>query len=185
MKKLLSFFIVFLLTACSMADRSTKITSQVQGLIYNDIASRYSPRLTQVFLEDFSDGSQALRYMTELFGKNSSGVEYSIYVVSSKNADEHLSLLNKFIDWNKKAKDRGDQFEKKIGSAKTVNGYIQYTFHSSNEYKNLLVTCFSLSEDSMCTDATTFDLSSVNYIISDITKLKNRSLKQLDTSIYQ
>ncbi|HHT7700624.1 hypothetical protein ACFGW3_06595 [Pasteurella multocida] len=60
MKKLVLVGLVSaLLVGCTSASKMTKVNSNVKGLVYNSVASNYTPMLTTVSLLDFDDGSQA------------------------------------------------------------------------------------------------------------------------------
>lgn len=129
---------------------------------------------------------QALNYRTETYKTNQFGQkEYANLTIPTYSADEHLNMLNKFLNWNKTAKERGDQFDKEIGRVDTINGYVIYTFHSGNQYSNLLDVCFTTPKMAPCTiSSLIFDVKNVNKIIKDVEKLKSGGFKQLDTSIY-
>lgn len=175
---------VFLL-GCQTADKTTKIASNVKGMIYNDIASNYFPRLTIISLENFPGGKQYLTYQTETY-KVEYGIRKSIYYrIPFDNIDEHQALLEKFLAWNTKASSRKDMFTKEIGRASTFNGYSVFTFHSGNQHSNLLNICFSLTDSPGCsTNGVVFDVENVELIINDLKKFKSGSFKQFDPSIY-
>lgn len=188
MRKIITLlFCGFVLTACQTADKITKLNSPVEGTVYNSVASDYLPMLTTAMLLDFSDGSQALVYQVETYKSDKFGNrEKANYTIASGSVNEHLAALNKFIDWNDKAKSRGDQFTKEIARVKTVNGYSVYTFHSGNKYSNLLDVCFTSPENAPCLiQSVTFDVKNVKRIIEDVNKFKDGKFKHLDTSIYQ
>ncbi|HHE3463678.1 TPA: hypothetical protein ACPDJG_000596 [Pasteurella multocida] len=175
-----------LLIGCSTANNLTKINSSVEGLIYNSVASDYLPGLTSALLLDFDEGYQAVTYTTETYKTNQFGQREKVNItIPSYAVDDHLIMLNKFLSWDQKAKERGDQFSKEIGRVKTVNGYSIYTFHSGNKHSNLLNVCFTNPESMPCNiDSITFDVKNVKLIIQDLNKFKSGGFKQLDTSIY-
>lgn len=187
MKKILALVFCLFVVGCHTADKVTKIKSQVEGSVYNSVASNFLPMLTTSMLLDFSDGSQALMYQVDTYKRDQFGSsEKANYTIASYSVNDHLLMLNKFIDWDTKAKNRGDQFTKEIGRVKTINGYSIYTFHSGNQYSNLLNVCFTAPESAPCTiQSVTFDVKNVKYIIDDVNKFKDGKFKQLDTSIYQ
>lgn len=187
MKKILALVFCLFVVGCQTADKVTKIKSQVEGSVYNSVASNFLPMLTTAMLLDFSDGSQALMYQVETYKRDQFGNhEKANFTIASHSVNEHLATLNKFLDWDAKAKSRGDQFTKEIARVKTINGYTVYTFHSGNQYSNLLDVCFTSPENAPCLiQSVTFDVKNVRRIIDDVNKFKDGKFKQLDTSIYQ
>ncbi|HDR1860346.1 hypothetical protein ACFGYG_05985 [Pasteurella multocida] len=188
MKKLVLVGLVSaLLVGCTSASKMTKVNSNVKGLVYNSVASNYTPMLTTVSLLDFDDGSQALNYRSETYKRDNYGNIQTVNVtIPNTSLEQHLELLNKFIDWDIKAKARAEQFDKEIGRAKTTNGYSVYTFHSGSKYSNFLDICFVISEGSPCMiESITFDVQNVKNIIQDLTKFKSGGFKHVDTSVYQ
>ncbi|WP_129582268.1 hypothetical protein, partial [Rodentibacter caecimuris] len=184
-KLLLTGLACALLVGCMSASKMTKINSNVQGLAYNSVATNYTPMLTRASLLDFDDGSQALNYKIDSYKRDNYGNKQTVnFSIPNNSADQHLGLLNKFIEWDTKAKARSEQFDKEIGRVKTVNGYSVYTFHSGSKYSNFLDICFVITENSPCViDSATFDVSNVKELIKDINKFKNNKFQHIDTSI--
>ena len=159
-----------LLIGCSSANNVSKIPTDVKGMVFNNVASTYMERPTSAYLVDYPNGNQSIEYVVK---------------IPSDHASEHLSMLNKFLEWDKLAKSRNDSFSKEIGIAPTTNGYNVYAFHSGNNNTNVLVSCFSLTNTPGCgIEEAVFTVDNVKKIIRDVNKLKTGSLKPVDTSIY-
>ncbi|WP_143411962.1 hypothetical protein [Canicola haemoglobinophilus] len=176
----------WLLVGCTTASKLTKVSSNVQGLAYNSVASNYTPMFTTASLLDFDDGSKAIHYKMETYKRDNYGnIQTANVTIPDTSLEQHLVLLNKFLDWDIKAKSRSEQFDKEIGRAKTINGYSVYTFHSGSQHSNFLDVCFVLGENGFCMiESITFDVTNVKRIIEDLTKFKNGQFKHVDTSIY-
>lgn len=187
MKKTFILLFCAFLFGCIMPSKTSVVNSHVKGMVYNSVMSDYTNMLTTVSLMDFSDGKQALSYRVQTYKLDQFGNREDVYLhIPRESVDEHLSLLNKFIDWDSKAKSRNEQFDKEIGRAKTINGYSVYNFHSGSSRSNFLAICFVLSEKGACmVDDVTFDLPNVKLLIQDLNKFKTGGFKPIDASIYQ
>lgn len=187
MKKLLLVSLIgALLAGCTMADKETRVSSAVQGMVYNSAISKYTPMPTTVSLSTYGS-NQELAYRTDGYGFNQYGSkEQVVLFIPKNNVAEHEKILNKFLEWDNLAKSREDQITKTIGSAKTVKGNMIYTFHSGNEYLNILSACFDVLTSSVCgVNPVAFDRKNVEYLLQDIQKLKNGSFQHTDLSVYQ
>lgn len=187
MKKLVLVGLVSaLLVGCTIADKETRVSSPVQGMVYNSVMSKYTPMPTAVSLSTYGN-DQELAYRTDGYGFNQYGSkEQVVLFIPKNNAVEHEKILNKFLEWDNLAKSRGDQITKMIGSAKTVKGNMIYTFHSGNEYVNVLSACFDVLTSSVCgVNPVAFDRKNVEYLLKDIQKLKLGGFQHSDLSVYQ
>lgn len=184
MKKLILIALTSIgLFACSSANNIERISTDVKGMVFNDLSATYVERPTKAYLIDYPDGSQSLEYVVEPYRMNTAGIALKI---PSKHASEHLILLNKFLDWNKLAKSKNDNFSKEIGIVPTTNGYTIYTFHSSNKETTVLAACFTMTNSSGCGyDSVAFSVGNVEKIIKDVNNLASKSVKKVDTSIYK
>ncbi|VGM95203.1 Uncharacterised protein [uncultured Avibacterium sp.] len=187
MKKLVLIGLVSaVLAGCTSADRVSKVNSPVQGMVYNSVASTYTPMLTTASIASFPD-DQELIYRAESYKANSyGGRQFVVLRILKSNVKEHEELLQKFIKWDNLAKARNEQFTKLIGSAKVHNGNMIYTFHSGNQYENILSVCFDVLTTSVCgVDPISFDRKNVELILKDIQKFKQGGFKHTDLSVYQ
>jgi hypothetical protein len=174
-----------LLIGCSSANNVSKIPTDVKGMVFNNVASTYMERPTSAYLVDYPNGNQSIEYVVETYRMNNGLGANLTLKIPSEHASEHLSILNKFLEWDKLAKSRNDSFSKEIGIAPTTNGYNVYAFHSGNNNTNVLVSCFSLTNTPGCgIEEAVFTVDNVKKIIRDVNKLKTGSLKPVDTSIY-
>lgn len=188
MKKIILFLIItcFSITGCQTAIRTTNVSSNVKGFVYNSVLSNYFPRLTTVSLSEFSDGSQFLTYKTETYESLYGVPQFIVFSIPIDNIDDHRGLLEKFLEWDKKALSRGDMFTKEMGRAKAYNGYSNYTFHSGNKRNNYLDICFSMTDSSGCSlEGVAFDTENVKNILNDIDRIKSGEIKHLDDSVYK
>lgn len=186
MKKLLFVAMTTAIISSCASNDFVQIPTEVKGMVFNDIGSTYLERPTRAYLIDYPDGSKSLEYVVESYRMQAGSPVGIALKIQEKNVSEHLAAFNKFLDWDKLAKQRKDNFSKEIAIVPTTNGYNVYAFHSGNKNTNVLVSCFSMTNSSGCGyDAITFTPQNVHRIIKEAEMLKNKTLKPVDTSIYQ
>ena len=157
MKLLLQIFaLVGLLTSlgCVTTKEETRVSSSLSAREYNEIYSTYSKRPTWVTLRKMSDGNSVLTIEMEQYAYNptaSHAPEHMTpYRVSfdERFADQYISLIDKYLEWESKAQKRGDAFTKIIGKANTwaAMGTLKlgFYFHSGNESSHLLMVGLDL-----------------------------------------
>lgn len=89
MKKILALVFCLFVVGCQTADKVTKIKSQVEGSVYNSVASNFLPMLTTSMLLDFSDGSQALMYQVDTYKRDQFGSsEKANYTIASYSVND-------------------------------------------------------------------------------------------------
>jgi hypothetical protein len=120
--------------AAGMIDTSKRISSTLQSTEFNSVASRYMERPTFASVAIMKDGSRVLNIMIDSYGSNQPTVP-----LYEKNKKEYIEAIDKFLEWESKARSNKDLFEKEILRIRNPNTLIiQLSFHSGNEYNHYL-----------------------------------------------
>lgn len=133
---LLLLAIAAILSGCAagMIDTSKRISSDLQSTGFNSIASRYMDRPTFVSFAIMKDGSRVLNIMIDSYGTNQPTVP-----LYEKNKTEYISAIDKYLEWESKARSNKDSFDKEILRVSNPNTLIvQFSFHSGNEFNHYL-----------------------------------------------
>ncbi len=111
------------LAGCTTLAEETRISTRLAASDYNDIANRYLERPTFVSLQTLSDGAVTLRVRMERYdggydARLGVALEHSL-PFDQRYVGEYLPLIDKYLEWEKLATERGDQIEREIGRATT------------------------------------------------------------------
>ena len=139
--------LIALMTACTTLSAETRIPSTLRASEFNDTASQYMERPTFVAVQSFSDGNIALQVLVDEYGTGYDpalgiATQHVTYFDKRFIAD-YLSLIDKYLEWEALAAQRGDLIEREIGRAKTwgVGGDIELRFgiYSPKTSQHLLI----------------------------------------------
>lgn len=138
---------VVLLAACTTMGAETRIASALQASEFNDVGSQYMARPTFVSIQEFSDGDASLKVEMDeygsgynpLLGVNTPHVTY----FGKKYVAGYLPLIDKYLEWETLASQRGDLTERTIGETKTRAGGgemdLRFRFFSSGQSNHILI----------------------------------------------
>lgn len=139
------------LAGCTTVKDETRIPSNLSASEFNDVASQYMERPTFVAVQSFSDGRTALRVEMDEYG---TGYDPTLKIVTphvtyfdKRFVAEYLPLIDKYLEWEALAAQRGDLIERPIGEAKSQGAGAEVTLkfgiYSSSSATHLLVieTC--------------------------------------------
>lgn len=136
-----------LLAGCTTMGPETRIPSALQASEFNDVAGQYMARPTFVSIQEFSDGDSSLKVEMDeygtgydpLLGVNTPHVTY----FGKKYVANYLPLIDKYLEWETLASQRGDLTERTIGETKTRAGggemNLRFRFFSSGQADHILI----------------------------------------------
>jgi hypothetical protein len=130
------------LASCTSIKNTTKINSNIHAKEYNSIASQYLARPTFVTIEEMSSNEITLAITMDNYKSTSIPVRFS-----KTDTASYIAMIDKYLEWEKLARTRGDALTKEIGRSKTwsngpVSGTLKFTFHSGNSSNHLLAIAF-------------------------------------------
>ena len=125
------------LSSCASLTPQTenRIASSLAAKEFNSISSTYMNRPTFVSSVIMKDGSQSLYVKVDSYGSAK-----GILSLSYANRDFYVRSIDKFLEWEKKAKANKHAFNKEIGNVKELSGRANYylEFVSGNEQSHYL-----------------------------------------------
>lgn len=139
--------IAALLAACTTLSAETRIPSTLQASEFNDVASQYMARPTHLSVQSFSDGNVALQVLVDEYGTGydptlKTTTQHVTYF-DKRYVAVYLPLIDKYLEWEALAAQRGDLIERQLGVAKTwgVGGDIELRFgiYSPSTSQHLLI----------------------------------------------
>lgn len=134
-------------SACTTLSAETRISSALRASEFNEVGSEYLERPTFVSVQSFSDGNTALQVLMDEYGTGydpllKTTTQHVTYFDKRYVAD-YLPLIDKYLEWEALAIERGDQIDRPVGVAKTwgVGGDIELKFgiYSSKTSQHLLI----------------------------------------------
>lgn len=155
--------LAFTLTACTSVSQSTRLSTGLEAVEFNSIASGYLPRPTFVSLEMMSDGQEVLAIQMDQVGNTR--YEYGIDVhhqfrMLPSAVPEYLTLLDQYDRWRETAVARGDAITREMGRVPAWNGQLKFEFHSGNSQRHYLLVSFCAV--GTCLDDQSLGFDSVN-----------------------
>ena len=135
------------LGGCTTVAQETRISTPLSASEYNDIAARYMERPTFATVQAMTDGQEVLRLEMDTYGRNvdpTTGIEKPYTMVFDKRfVGEYLTLIDKYLEWEKLALERSDLIEKDLGSASTWSGLggtgrLDFSFYSASASNHVL-----------------------------------------------
>lgn len=139
MKKAISLLLgaVLLLTGCGSwaPNGETRIQSDIAVLEYNDLRDNYMERPTFVSLRQRIGAEPALQIEVDQYG-----VEDGQLYFTPQSAQPLIDQIDKYLEWEAIALERGDQIDRKIGEAPSISGFKYVTsFFSGNAKSHYFV----------------------------------------------
>ena len=149
-----------------------RIETPLHVFEYNSFARQFLDRPTRITVQKVgSEQSIWIRYDSYDSKKTDN---YAIF--SKQYVDDYLAYISKYQEWNEKAKQAGDSFEKDIGKASSQMGFkLKFGFYSGNSQKHYLVIspCVLL----MCGSSGMYlDEASAAELVKLLNQLKNNEL---------
>ena len=171
MKFLSVLLSLFILVSCASVKRVP--TNGLRVLEYNTVASQYMYRPTTVEIEKRNGPDDRLRIEYSKYGSEIAWVNFT-----KENVDAYLSLIDKYLAWEKTASARKDQLDKVIGEAPLwLGASLQFRFYSANENTHyLIITAGS---------PITLDKKNAMILKNMLLKFKNNKLNLTDETIYR
>jgi len=158
---LLIILALFFLGGCTTVEHSTRISTTLQAMEFNSVASRYMDRPTFVNVAKMSDGRSVLTVRMDTYGvpqslktmKMAPALAETMKNVqitfSRENVAGYINAIDKFVEWAELATNRNDAFTKEIASVPTwANGGknstlpLKFGFHSGNDQQHFLTVCY-------------------------------------------
>lgn len=160
--------VLIYIIGCSTVEVS-RVPIDLQLYKYNEVATDYRPRPTFASI-DMSGDNELLHITTKDYG--SSSLENTMHVYfNKKEVNNYISMIDKFLQWERVATRRGDLLEKEIGKVPSYSSDLVFDFFSGNKNEHFL---------SISTDAGLGDVGrlwSVYLPVNEVVKLKNILLK--------
>lgn len=125
------------LSGCA-ATKSTTISAPFSVSVYNSVANKYMPKLTEILLQE-KDGKDLLYIGVEKYGSSYGQKEWVSF--TKESASKSIPLIDKYLEWESLASKRGDQLDKEIGRVETPSGQfgdVVFSFHSGNQHSHHL-----------------------------------------------
>lgn len=134
-------------TACTTLSSESRVASPLRASEFNDVASQYMERPTFVAVQAFSDGNVALKVRVDEYG---TGYDPQLGVATEhatffdkRYVANYLPFIDKYLEWEAQASQRGDQIEKEIGTAKTWGSAgdidLRFKFYSASPERHFLI----------------------------------------------
>lgn len=163
------------LVSCVSVEEHRRISTELTASEFNSISSEYLHRPTFVEYLKYKNGARNLIVNIDFYGANDMVAYYS-----SEYANEYISAIDKFIEWEKLANKRNDMFTKEISTVKSgipmSDVKYKFEFHSGNENNHFLLIehCAMLCVPEL---VQTYDVNNA-IILRDLLKsLKSNSFK--------
>lgn len=140
------------LTSCTTVKESQRVSVPLTAQEFNSISSSYMGRPTFVSLETMSDGAEVLSVEVAMYANEPSAIRFL-----KTQAPEYQSAIDKYLEWNKLAKSRGDAITKDIKAIPVWNGEGDFSFHSGNTNSHYLSIAFCAAGTCLTDRALYFD----------------------------
>lgn len=120
--------------ASSIAPGGTaRVDTDVRFLDYNEIHDQYAERPTSVTVNQQRNGNLFLKFQIDLYGQ-----DLTLWVPQS-SVDPFLAALDKFLEWEALASERGDLLDKDIGRVPGYSGLrIETAFYSGTKERHYM-----------------------------------------------
>lgn len=151
------------LAACTSVSESTRLSTGLEAVEFNSIASGYQPRPTFVSLEMMSDGEEVLAIQMDQYGTTQYQYGYEMhhqFRMLPSAIPEYLALLDQYDRWRETAIERGDAITREMGRAPAWHGELKFEFHSGNAQRHYLLV--SICAVGTCLDGESLGFDSVN-----------------------
>lgn len=172
--------LLLLMAGCASMENASRISTTLKVYEYNSVASNYMPRPTFTELGTV-DGVKVLHITSDEYGKIGNDPQKTSHIYLKQTyVDDYISLIDKFLEWEKLASERGDTLEKNIGEAKDN---LVFDFYSGNSKSHYLV--ISLKASGVILWENYFPKTEVSNLRNLLIQFKNNQIKTTDSSVYQ
>ena len=125
---------------CTTVNEETRVSSPLRAVEYNSVAAKYLERPTFVKVRELSNRKEVLMVEMEQYSYGLGGKMENLNRFNTQflrdSVSEYVALIDKFLEWEEMAVERGDQFTKEIGTAPAWNDSFgakqKFEFHSGN-----------------------------------------------------
>lgn len=134
--KIIYIFTLLFLSACAagMTDRTMPVDTELQAKMYNSVASQYMNRPTFVDLNIQKSGDKVLDIQVVDYLDNKVHL-----MVFYRDMHVYLNAIDKYLEWEEKAKVKRHVFDKVIDTYSSPWGIdYSFNFHSGNKYTHYL-----------------------------------------------
>lgn len=179
MRILFASLLISLLTACATSGNTTRTTIPIDfaAMQYNSIANRYVSQPTVAEYALKNNGASWLSLTMDAYGRDQFGNQKTVLVTFVReNADSYISLIDKYLEWEKTASADKDIFSKQIGKAKGQIFDMVFVFHSGSENSHYLTIGLWGSDHQFYNKEAAIQLREL------LVKYKNDQLKSLNTN---
>lgn len=120
--------------ASSIAPGGTaRVDTDVRFLDYNEIHDQYAERPTSVTVNEQRNGKLFLKFQIDRYGQ-----DLTLWVPQS-SVDSFVAMLDKFLEWEALASERGDLLDKHIGRVPGYSGLrIETAFYSGTKERHYM-----------------------------------------------
>ena len=186
MKKIILLMVMAALSGCMGSVKSGSETRLDTPLVirdFNDVSDDYAARPTFVSVVERHQSGKMLSIKVDLFGADS-----HLYI-PEEAVPSLLPMVDKYLEWEAMASERGDQLDKEIGSVSGWGAFkLKLHFFSGNVDWHYLVirqcafTCMGAESE----DAFYFDRKGAEDLRRLLVQLGDGSLQTLNTDeVYQ
>lgn len=171
------YLIVLLLISVSQAGCATTSNVVFDGFSvkeYNEVASKFMDRPTEIEISKANGRADLLIVKYSSYAGEIENVDFA-----KDHVDEYVSLIDKYLKWERIATTNGDILYKKIGEAKVFPlYYLIFIFRSADRFNHFLLIKSDEENEIYLDKNMAVGLKSL------LLKFKNGELHQTDESIY-
>jgi hypothetical protein len=175
--------LAFTLTACTSVSESTRLSTGLEAVEFNSIASGYQPRPTFVSLEMMSDGEEVLAIQMDQYGTTQYQYGYDVhhqFRMLPTAIPEYLAILDQYDRWRDTAIERGDAITREMGRAPAWHGELKFEFHSGNAQRHYLLVSICAVGTCLDDQALGFDAVNVDRLRTTLRRWQAGELESLD-----
>lgn len=168
-----------LLGACASAPtKETRISTRLEGLEFNSVASQYRTRPTVVKIFEYGDRPDTLLVSVDLYGNRTGWASFFKGL-----APAYIAHIDKFLEWEALARERGDALTREIGRAPSPSGGTKadllFSFHSGNERSHFLTITFCMSMTCATGSGLTLDVAGAKELRALLLRFDAGELKHI------
>lgn len=170
------------IAGCASPTVESRLATDLSAYEFNNLTSQYMARPTFVTLESV-DSLKILHLTTNEYGKVGNDPQKVKHIFFTKpQVDGYITLIDKYLEWESLATERGDQVNKNIGN---VDGHhnLNFSFYSGNTNRHYLV--ISTVSGGVELWPTYFPKSEAVKLRELLMNFKENKLQKTDMSVYQ